>query len=128
VSDAAPAARALRAALSAPAIVTLVALQALRLFEPGPLASFLLLEGSFLMTAVTLARRVPGVAWAHVPAMWAGVALGALADVWWLGGRAAELPALLGFAAPSLAAGFALADSWPRRGSGTARTDRSQDQ
>lgn len=125
---AAPGIAALRAALSAPAIVTLLALQALRLLEPGPLASFLMLEGSFLLTAATLSRRVPGITWAHVPAMWAGVALGALADVAWLGGRGAELPALLGFAAPSLAAGFAMAQSWPHRGSGTARTDRSQDQ
>ena len=132
MSAAAPAAAALRPALSAPAIVTLLVLQALRLVEPGPLASFLLFEGSFLVTAAMLARRVPGIAWAHVPAMWVGVVLGALADLWWLGGRSSELPALLGFAAPTLAAGFALAKSWPRRGDGTARThgsqDRSQDQ
>ena len=54
---AAPGIAALRAALSAPAIVTLLALQALRLLEPGPLASFLMLEGSFLLTAATLSRR-----------------------------------------------------------------------
>lgn len=128
MSAAAPPVAALRAALSGPAIATLLALQALRLLQPGPLASFLLLEGAFLMTAAILSRRIPGIAWAHVPAMWAGVALGALADVWWLGGRGAELPGLLGFAAPALAAGFAMAQAWPRRTGGTARTDRSQDQ
>jgi len=47
--------------------------------------------------------------------MWVGVALGALADALWLGGRLAELPALLGFAAPALVVGFAVARSWPRR-------------
>lgn len=106
---------ALRAALSAPAVVTMIVAQVTRVLDAAPLVSLVLSETVFVATAAIVARRVPTMGWGFVPAMWIGVALGALADALWLGGRLAELPALL-FAAPALAAGFALARSWPRRG------------
>lgn len=108
----------LRAALSAPAIAALLLSQAERLLAPGPLAAWLALEAGFAATAFVLARRWPRMAWSYVPAMWAGVALGALADALWLGGDAAQLPALLGAAAPALVAGFAVARSLPPRTDG----------
>jgi hypothetical protein len=108
----------LRAALSAPAVVTLLVSQALRLLAPSPLVALLLAEVAFVATALLIARRKPAMSWAFVPVMWLGVALGAGADALWLGGKLAELPALLGFAAPALAVGFALARSWPDRAAG----------
>jgi hypothetical protein len=105
----------LRAALSAPAVATMILLQALRLLTPGPVLSFLLAEVAFVVTALLVARANPAMGWAFVPVMWTGVALGAAADALWLGGRLAELPALLGFAAPALVIGFVVARSWPRR-------------
>lgn len=104
-----------RAALSAPAVVTMVVLQALRVLAPAPILSLLLAEVAFVVTAVLVARADPAMTWIFVPVMWIGVALGALADALWLGGRLTELPALLGFAAPALVVGFVLARSWPRR-------------
>ncbi len=104
-----------RAALSAPAVVTMVVLQALRVLAPAPILSLLLAEVAFVVTAVLVARADPAMTWTFVPVMWIGVALGALADALWLGGRLTELPALLGFAAPALVVGFVLARSWPRR-------------
>lgn len=108
----------LRAALSAPAVATLLVLQALRLLSPSPLVSLLLAEAVFVGAALLIARRQPAMSWAFVPVMWIGVALGAVADALWLGGTLAGLPALLGFAAPALAVGFALARSWPGRAAG----------
>ena len=105
----------LRAALSAPAVITMIVLQALRLLTPGPVISLLLAEIAFVVTAATVARANPALTWSFVPVMWIGVALGALADALWLGGRLTELPALLGFAAPALVVGFVLAQAWPRR-------------
>ncbi|MFM7625734.1 MAG: hypothetical protein ACKO7G_04560 [Gammaproteobacteria bacterium] len=105
----------LRGALSAPAVVTMIVQQALRLLAPGPFLSLSLAEVAFVATAALLARRRPTMGWAFVPVMWVGVVLGALADALWLGGRLAELPALLGFAAPALVVGFASAQAWPRR-------------
>lgn len=128
MSAPAPAVAPLRVALSAPAITTLALLQLLRLAAPGPLVSFLCLEAAFVATAAVAARRVPGLSWGHVPAMWLGVALGAIADALWLGGGLAGLPVLLGAAAPALAVGFALAQSWPRRNGDAAGTGGRQDQ
>lgn len=105
----------LRTALSAPAVVTMLTLQALRVSTPSAMLSLVLIEAVCVLTALLIARRRPGMSWAFVPVMWAGVALGAIADALWLGGRLTELPALLGFAAPALVVGFALARSWPRR-------------
>lgn len=105
----------LRGALSAPAVITMIVLQALRLLTPGPVASLLLAEVAFVVTAASVARANPAMTWTFVPVMWIGVALGALADALWLGGRLTELPALLGFAAPALVVGFVLAQAWPRR-------------
>ena len=110
-----PVGSAVRAALSAPAVVTMVVLQALRLLAPAPVLSLLLAEVAFVVTAAWVARANPAMTWTFVPVMWIGVALGALADALWLGGRLTELPALLGFAAPALVVGFVLARSWPRR-------------
>ena len=104
-----------RAALSAPAVVTMVVLQALRVLSPAPLLSLLLAEIAFVVTAAWVARADPAMTWTFVPVMWIGVSLGALADALWLGGRLTELPALLGFAAPALVVGFVLAQTWPRR-------------
>lgn len=118
MSPPAPAASLLRAALSAPAIATLLLSQAERLLAPAPLTAWLLLEAGFAATAFVLARRRPQMGWALVPAMWVGVSLGASADALWLGGSVAELPALLGAAAPALVAGFAVARSWPPRSDG----------
>ena len=104
-----------RAALSAPAVVTMVVLQALRLLAPGPVVSLVLAEVAFVVTALLVARAHPAMTWAFVPLMWTGAALGAVADALWLGGRLAGLPALLGSAAPAFVVGFVLARSWPRR-------------
>lgn len=93
----------------------MVVLQALRLLAPAPILSLLLAEVAFVVTAMWVARANTAMTWAFVPAMWIGVALGALADALWLGGRFAELPTLLGSAAPALVVGFVLARSWPRR-------------
>jgi hypothetical protein len=93
----------------------MVVLQALRLLAPGPVVSLVLAEAAFVVTALLVARANPAMTWALVPMMWVGAALGAAADALWLGGRLAELPALLGFAAPALVVGFVLARSWPHR-------------
>jgi hypothetical protein len=108
----------LRAALSVPAVITLLVQQAGRLWSPPALLWLLFFEVTFVAAAFFVARRSPGASWAWVPVMWVGVGLGALVDAWLLGGPKDGTLPLVGLAAPALAVGFALARAFPSRGAG----------